>query len=43
MALDVKATLAKIMVDIGGDTEEEAKDKIHQLQRYGRLMEEYFG
>ena len=43
MALDVKATLAKILVDIGGETEDQAKEIIHQLQRYGRLMEEYFG
>ena len=43
MALDVKATLIKILIDIGGETAEQAKDTIHQLQRYGRLMEEYFG
>jgi len=43
MALDVKATLIKILIEIGGETAEQAKDTIHQLQRYGRLMEEYFG
>lgn len=43
MALDVKATIAKILVEIGGQSTEAAKDTIHQLQRNGRLMEEYFG
>lgn len=43
MALDVKATLAQILVKIGGETIEMANESIYQLQRNGRLMEEYFG
>ena len=43
MALDVKATLALILVKIGGETIEMANESIYQLQRNGRLMEEYFG
>lgn len=43
MALDVKATIAQILAKIGGDSIEMANESIYQLQRNGRLIEEYFG
>ena len=43
MALDVKAMLTKILIEVGAQTPVQAEDTILQLQRYGRLIEEYFG